>query len=154
MNGPLIVVDADRVTTDIIKNGKYSRVELTPKEFGLLVLVARAEGRVVTRAQALQTLWSHPTDGSIDTRTVDQHMARLRFKLGSAASAIVTVTNCGYRAVEGAIEVRTSRDMIVHIQKVVGEYRDGQPGYKLSVWMPHVSPAPKAKQRMRLAEVR
>jgi hypothetical protein len=44
--------------------------------------------------------------------------------------------------------------MIVHIQKVVGEYRDGQPGYKLSVWMPHVSPAPKAKQRMRLAEVR
>jgi two-component system phosphate regulon response regulator PhoB len=33
----------------------------------------------------------------IDTRTVDQHIARLRDKLGSEAGRIVTVKNVGYR---------------------------------------------------------
>ena len=45
----------------------------------------------------LQLIWGHDKDVEIDTRTVDQHIARLRRKLRSEADKIRTVPNFGYQ---------------------------------------------------------
>ena len=88
-----IEVDFDR--HEIRVKGK--RTELTPKEFELLKLLIEANGKVLSRDQLLERIWGHGKDMEIDTRTVDQHIARLRHKLKSEAARIATVTNFGYQ---------------------------------------------------------
>ena len=80
---------AHRVTA----HGK--EVELTATEFKLLRLLMEREGRVQTRSQLLETVWSAQPD--IQTRTVDMHVQRLRAKLGAAGDCIETVRGVGYR---------------------------------------------------------
>jgi len=72
-------------------------VELTAKEFGLLVALVRAAGRVLSRDQLLDTVWGYANAAEIESRTVDVHVRRLREKLGPAARRIVTVKGAGYR---------------------------------------------------------
>src|SRR5947208_3955161 len=55
-------------------------LELTPKEFDLLHVLARQPGRAYSREYLLQRVWGLDYDG-ID-RTVDAHVVRLRKKLG------------------------------------------------------------------------
>jgi len=76
---------------------KGKRAELTPKEFELLKILVEANGKVLSRTQLLERIWGHDKDVEIDTRTVDQHIARLRHKLKSEAERIATVTNFGYQ---------------------------------------------------------
>ncbi len=76
---------------------KGKRAELTPKEFELLKLLIEANGKVLSRDQLLERIWGHGKDMEIDTRTVDQHIARLRHKLKSESVRIATVTNFGYQ---------------------------------------------------------
>lgn len=73
------------------------RAELTPKEFELLKLLIEANGKVLSRDQLLEQIWGHGKDMEIDTRTVDQHIARLRRKLRVESDRIATVTNFGYQ---------------------------------------------------------
>jgi len=68
---------------------------LTATEFKLLELLARRRGRVQTRERLLQDVWGY--ENSIETRTVDTHMRRLREKLGEAAAYLETVRGVGYR---------------------------------------------------------
>jgi DNA-binding response OmpR family regulator len=73
-------------------------IELTPKEFDLLVALARRRGSVVTRIELLRGVWSY-SDAAV-TRTVDTHVAELRRKLEEDPSSprhIVTVRKSGYR---------------------------------------------------------
>ena len=70
---------------------------LAPKEFAILKLLVEAKGKVLSREQMLQLIWGHDKDIEIDTRTVDQHIARLRRKLRSEADQIRTVPNFGYQ---------------------------------------------------------
>lgn len=70
-------------------------VELTAKEFGLLVALMNRPGRVLTRERLLDELWG--TDVTVTQRTVDTHMKRLREKLGEAGRFIHTVRGVGYR---------------------------------------------------------
>jgi two-component system phosphate regulon response regulator PhoB len=70
-------------------------VELTVTEFKLLSLFARRQGRVLSRDQLLQDVWEY--NSSVDTRTVDTHVRRLREKLGSAAVHLNTIRGVGYR---------------------------------------------------------
>lgn len=70
-------------------------VDLTPTEFRLLELLARRRGRVQTRETLLQEVWGY--DSSMDTRTIDTHMRRLREKIGPAAEYLETVRGLGYR---------------------------------------------------------
>lgn len=56
-----------------------SRVELTAKEFDLLVALARAPGRVFTREELLSRVWGYDYLG--DSRTVDVHIGTLRKKV-------------------------------------------------------------------------
>ena len=73
------------------------RTDLTPKEFELLKLLIEANGKVLSRDQLLERIWGHGKDMEIDTRTVDQHIARLRHKLRQESARIATVTNFGYQ---------------------------------------------------------
>jgi len=70
---------------------------LAPKEFAILKLLIEAHGKVLSRDQLLQMIWGHEKDMEIDTRTVDQHIARLRRKLKTERDRIVTVPNFGYQ---------------------------------------------------------
>jgi len=69
-------------------------VELTTREFDLLVFLANHRGFVLSRQQLLDGVWGSDWFG--DERTVDVHVAQLRKKLG-AALALLTVRGFGYR---------------------------------------------------------
>src|SRR5438093_227180 len=57
-------------------------VDLTPKEFELLAILAGAPGRVFGREELLDAVWGR--DGFVEPRTVDVHVARLRAKFTAA----------------------------------------------------------------------
>lgn len=71
-------------------------VALAPREYDLLLCLARNPGRVFTRDALLDQVWGYDFFG--DPRTVDVHIRRLRRKLPEpAASCIETVWGVGYR---------------------------------------------------------
>jgi DNA-binding response OmpR family regulator len=72
-------------------------VALTTKEFEFLKILLQAGGRALSRDQILEKVWGYDRSMEIDTRTVDQHVARLREKLGGEAARVATVKNVGYR---------------------------------------------------------
>jgi DNA-binding response OmpR family regulator len=74
---------------------KEREVRLTAKEFGLLVALIEAHGRVLSRQALLEEVWGYSY--SEGTRTVDVHVRRLREKLPEIAEAILTVKSLGYR---------------------------------------------------------
>ena len=77
---------------------KGRAIELTATEFKLVTVLAQRAGRVQSRDTLLRDVWEY--DATIDTRTVDTHMRRLREKLGPAAKHLDTVRGVGYRFVE------------------------------------------------------
>lgn len=73
-----------------------SALDLTLKEFQILSLLWENPGRVYTRDQLLDAIWSFDFDG--DSRTVDSHVARLRVKLGDFGNNhLKTVYGMGYK---------------------------------------------------------
>jgi DNA-binding response OmpR family regulator len=72
-------------------------VELTAREFSLLVALVRAGGRVLSREQLLDAAWGYANAAEIESRTVDVHVRRLREKLGPEARRLVTVKGVGYQ---------------------------------------------------------
>ncbi len=72
-------------------------VELTTKEFALLVALLHARGRVLSREQLLDQVWGYANAEEIESRTVDVHIRRLREKLGPEARRILTGKGAGYR---------------------------------------------------------
>ena len=74
------------------------RIQLRPKEFDLLALLARHPGRVFQRSELLDMVWGYDFPGY--TRTVDVHVQQLREKLGGAEvsdPSIQTVWGVGYK---------------------------------------------------------
>jgi two-component system, OmpR family, phosphate regulon response regulator PhoB len=72
-------------------------VHLTETEYRLLHELLQVKGRVLTRESLLERVWGYQKVHNLETRTLDVHMSRLRTKLGSAGSNIITVRNVGYR---------------------------------------------------------
>jgi len=71
---------------------------ITSTEFKLLCLLTSRAGEVQTRETLLRDVWGYqPT---IDTRTVDTTIQRLRSKVGNASKHIETVRGIGYRYTE------------------------------------------------------
>jgi DNA-binding response OmpR family regulator len=70
-------------------------VELTRREFDLLLFLCQHPRLAFTRSQLLRQVWDYQSMGS--ERTVDVHIRRLRAKLGACAEGIVTVRGIGYR---------------------------------------------------------
>ena len=93
VRGGLRIDLADRVAT---LDG--AEVDLTLKEYDLLVLLANHPGRAFSREFLLERLWGDDYEGF--DRTVDTHIMRLRKKLGPIGEKIVTVWGVGYRFVE------------------------------------------------------
>jgi len=71
------------------------QIDLTPKEFELLHMLAAQPGRAYSREFLLQRIWGLEFDGF--DRTVDTHIVRLRKKLGPFGDHIVTVWGVGYK---------------------------------------------------------
>ncbi|MEO5339511.1 MAG: response regulator transcription factor [Magnetococcus sp. MYC-9] len=73
-------------------------VALTPLEFRLLSLLLSRQGRVQSREVLLADVWD--SGSSIQSRTVDVHIKRLREKLGTAGEMLETIRGVGYRIQE------------------------------------------------------
>lgn len=85
---------------EIDDQGRYvyvdgERVEMSPKEFDLLLYLAENAGRALSREQILNAVWNFDYFG--DVRTVDTHIKKLRLKLGDKSEFIQTVRGLGYR---------------------------------------------------------
>jgi DNA-binding response OmpR family regulator len=89
-------VSIDREKFEVRQQGRP--VRLTRKEFDLLWALASKPGMVFPRRDLLMLLWG---DGvSVDPRTIDAHMTKLRKKLGlepTSSPNIETVWGIGYR---------------------------------------------------------
>lgn len=72
-------------------------VELTPKEFDLLVMFIRNVNITLYRERLYESVWE--TEWMADTRTLDLHVQRLRRKL-SLKDYLKSVYNTGYRLIE------------------------------------------------------
>jgi two-component system alkaline phosphatase synthesis response regulator PhoP len=73
-------------------------LELTPKEFELLLYLVKNKGKVLTRDQLLSAVWNYDFVG--DTRIVDVHISHLREKIEKNTKKpiyIKTVRGLGYK---------------------------------------------------------
>ena len=75
-------------------SGPEGVIELTPKEFDLLVFLIRNRNIALYREEILEKVWHDDYEGT--TRTVDMHIASLRRKLG-LSKQIMSVYKIGYR---------------------------------------------------------
>ncbi len=70
-------------------------IELSPKEYDLLIYLAENKGSALSRNQILDNVWGFDYFG--DLRTVDTHIKRLRIKLEDQSNLVQTVRGYGYR---------------------------------------------------------
>jgi DNA-binding response OmpR family regulator len=90
-------VEVSKSTRTVRRQGEL--VELTPKEFDLLVALLDRNGAVASRQELLKEVWGYGNP-DINTRTVDVHLSELRRKLEEDPSRPVhflTVRKAGYR---------------------------------------------------------
>ncbi|QGQ94698.1 DNA-binding response regulator [Paenibacillus psychroresistens] len=83
------IIKSERI---VKKNNEI--IELTPKEFDLLITLYSYRGKIFSRSELLDFVWGYDYFG--DTRTVDIHIQRLRKKL-DVNDLIVTVFGVGYK---------------------------------------------------------
>ena len=91
-------VSVDPETREVRRGGAL--VEMTAKEFDILVTLLAVQGRVLSRQQIFEAVWGPNHHGT--TRTIDNFMAQLRGKLEDDAALprhLVTVRGIGYRIV-------------------------------------------------------
>jgi two-component system, OmpR family, alkaline phosphatase synthesis response regulator PhoP len=92
--GCWVVADFDAVAVSV----DGAAVRVTRREFELLRFFVENKNRVVSRDRLLERVWGY--DQSIETRSVDVHIGRLRAKLAIAGDQIETVVGLGYRFVD------------------------------------------------------
>ncbi len=88
--GPFVL---DRSSLRVMLDGR--RIDLTSTEFRLLSLLIGKEGAIQSRDELLHEVWGYRS--TVDTRTVDTHMRRLREKLGLHSAYLETIRGEGYR---------------------------------------------------------
>ncbi len=89
-------LEIDETKRKILLNKK--RIELTPKEFDLLTMMARNPGRSYSRSELLELVWGYDFSGY--EHTVNAHINRLRAKIEEDANNpiyILTTWGVGYR---------------------------------------------------------
>jgi DNA-binding response OmpR family regulator len=89
--GPLEIVDQTRSVAVL-----GVRVDLRPKEYQLLLVLARHGGQTLTRDQLIAQLWPFEWEGA--KRTLEVHIASLRAKL-AVPGLIATMRGVGYRLI-------------------------------------------------------
>lgn len=89
-------IEVNPSTRTVFRDG--AAVDLSPKEFDLLVALVRRDGAVVSRQELLDEVWGYAAD--VMSRTVDTHIAELRRKLErdpADPQHILTARKAGYR---------------------------------------------------------
>lgn len=86
-------INIDVISRTVTVDG--NRIELSPKEYEMLVYIARNPNIAISREQMLNVVWGYSYYG--DSRTIDTHVKRLRSKLGTEGDCIKTVRGYGYR---------------------------------------------------------
>lgn len=89
-NGPIYLNNIKHIVT---VDGK--EIELTLKEYELLLLLMNNIGIVFTREHLLASIWDSNFVG--ESRTIDVHVGTLRNKLGNCGSCIKTLRGVGYK---------------------------------------------------------
>lgn len=89
-NGPIYLNNIKHIVT---VDGK--EIELTLKEYELLLLFMNNIGIVFTREHLLASIWDSNFVG--ESRTIDVHVGTLRNKLGNCGSCIKTLRGVGYK---------------------------------------------------------
>lgn len=94
-----IIIDSIRIRPEFFEVYKDDELlELTPKEFELLLYLIERQGRVITREHMLNSVWNYEFAG--DSRIVDVHISHLRDKLEEnpkQPKLIKTVRGLGYK---------------------------------------------------------
>lgn len=111
VNNLLLLKQSDRKSIKVIEKGPFyldtikhqanvngNNINLTITEFKLLCLLTNRADEVQTRETLLRDVWGY--EPTIDTRTVDTTIQRLRSKIGKAANHIETIRGIGYRYLE------------------------------------------------------
>ena len=111
VNNLLLLKQSDRKSIEVIEKGPFyldtikyqakvndNNINLTITEFKLLCLLTNRADEVQTRETLLRDVWGY--EPTIDTRTVDTTIQRLRSKIGKAANHIETIRGIGYRYLE------------------------------------------------------
>jgi DNA-binding response OmpR family regulator len=102
---PCEIIHADNLTINITKRSVHineHRIELTPKEFDLLALLAAHPGRSYSREQLLSLIWGY--ECSAYEHTVNSHINRLRAKIEpdiANPKFVLTSWGIGYRFTDG-----------------------------------------------------
>lgn len=92
----IMSITINPMTREVKNNGEL--VELTYKEYELLMYLLENENRVVPRDELLNQIWGYEYDG--ESRTLDIHIRTLRQKLGqTGVECIKTVRSVGYRII-------------------------------------------------------
>lgn len=78
---------------EVFVDGK--KVEMTPKEYGLLFYLVRNRGVALTRERLMAEVWGY--ENCQDDRTLDTHIKLLRNNLGEYRKYLVTLRGVGYR---------------------------------------------------------
>lgn len=90
-------IKVDKQTREVFCGGEA--VDLTRKEYELLVCLMENHSRILTRDELLNRIWGYGYEG--ESRTLDMHIRTLRQKLGERGGACIkTIRGVGYRAVD------------------------------------------------------
>ncbi|ARE87002.1 response regulator transcription factor [Clostridium formicaceticum] len=97
------VISLDIIKIEELKVDKKSHqvmlrdciLELSPKEYDLLLYLIHNKNQALTREMILNAVWGYDYYG--DLRTVDTHIKRLRQKLKDYGDKIITIRGTGYR---------------------------------------------------------
>jgi DNA-binding response OmpR family regulator len=88
-----IVIDVAR--RRVLADG--NNVGLTFKEFELLSYLIGSEGETISRKELVDLIWDGSDEESVNERTIDVHIRRLRAKIAGYEDIIRTVRGGGYR---------------------------------------------------------
>ena len=97
-SAPVVTLEAGKLRLDLSAHRAYvedQEVTLTALEFKLVHHLISHRGRVQSREVLLRDVWG--VSSTLETRTVDTHMMRLRDKLAGARDQLETVRGVGYR---------------------------------------------------------
>lgn len=89
-------IEIDKAAHQVIIDGEV--VDLSFKEFELLLYFVENKGIALSREKILNNVWDYDYFG--DARTIDTHVKKLRSKLGEKGNMIKTIWGMGYRLEE------------------------------------------------------
>lgn len=86
-------VEIDTISRVVRVNG--DRVEMSPKEYELLIFLIKNQNIALERDKILDAVWGYDFYG--DRRTIDTHIKNIRAKLGTVGNNIRTIRGFGYK---------------------------------------------------------